>query len=914
MFYLQYAARNLWRSRRWSAFAIFSIAAGVAAMVALRSLGLAIGDSLTSNIRASNHGDITLQRGTGGGFAFDVGDPDDEDHAIQPDDVAAIENWTAERGGQSTTYIVASTVQVAPVDAVTAGRPQFITSYFIDPATYPPTQDITALEPAGVPLGELFQGGNEVVVSENLADANDIQVGDNVRVSGTTEEFIVRGIVPTESEAGFRNLFAAFFGFAYFDKALAEPLSINPNPNSISILLPDERAPQTIDEANILAGELRDLLGRRRGSSSMSITTVPELLSQNQRIADVTGRFIVIMGLGAMLIGGVGIVNTMLVMVRRRTEEIAALKTFGLKGRQVALMFMAEALILGVVGSLVGAIIGIFLSALANAYGETLIQQNLVFRIYPEAILFGLGLGVIVAVVFGVMPVLTAAAVRPGIILRPNETHVPRAGILRSLAALLFVVVALGLIAGQIIGNIPYGLIGVAATLAILGILIGILWILVWFIGRLPAFGNVDLKLALRNLRARRARTATTLLALSAGMFALSSITFFGAGMREILQTTLSGSLGGNVIIFSVLPGALSNPVIEQRLDSLSGVESRTRLLNYDADIVAVNGEAVDSAAASARREEIIEELSEIGGGLENFERITQLAEELERLPSYNLNITVRETTGEDFGGAENITQGRGLRPEDRGVPVMVVSEGTLVSLGGAPGMMLTLEVNNQRVDVEVVGAMGAGGSFSIGGLSESVMPPEVLPGGASSDFGFHLAQVNEDALDTVLLELSAIPLTFSIDITFIDGVMRRFIDQFSALPILVGLLSVGAAAVIMANTVALATLERRRQIGILKAVGLKGRRVLAIMLLENILVSLLGGLLGIGLSALILAIGSAIPSLGLAELNIILVPADAVPVAIALVVGAVGIGALATVLSAQVAINERALNVLRYE
>src|SRR5690606_39087286 len=138
MFYLQYAARNLWRSRRWSAFAIFSIAAGVAAMVALRSLGLANGDSLTSNIRASNHGDITLQRGTGGGFAFDVGDPDDEDHAIQPDDVAAIENWTAERGGQSTTYIVASTVQVAPVDAVTAGRPQFITSYFIDPATYPP--------------------------------------------------------------------------------------------------------------------------------------------------------------------------------------------------------------------------------------------------------------------------------------------------------------------------------------------------------------------------------------------------------------------------------------------------------------------------------------------------------------------------------------------------------------------------------------------------------------------------------------------------------------------------------------------------------------------------------------------------------------------------------------------------------
>ncbi|KXK50476.1 MAG: hypothetical protein UZ13_02487 [Chloroflexi bacterium OLB13] len=47
-FYLGYALRNLWRSRRWSTFAVFSVAAGVATMVALRSLGLAIGDSLAA--------------------------------------------------------------------------------------------------------------------------------------------------------------------------------------------------------------------------------------------------------------------------------------------------------------------------------------------------------------------------------------------------------------------------------------------------------------------------------------------------------------------------------------------------------------------------------------------------------------------------------------------------------------------------------------------------------------------------------------------------------------------------------------------------------------------------------------------------------------------------------------------------
>ena len=178
-----------------------------------------------------------------------------------------------------------------------------------------------------------------------------------------------------------------------------------------------------------------------------------------------------------------------------------------------------------------------------------------------------IAIGMIVSGVFGVLPVLTAVKIRPGIILRPNETHLPRAGVLQSLLALLLVVVALGLIAGQILNNIAIGLIGTAATLLILGILIGLLWIVVWVVGRIPAFGNVNLKLALRNLRSKRVRTATTLLALSAGMFALSSIAFFGAGMRQILQTTLTGTLGGNVMIFPVLPAAIANPLVDNRLD-----------------------------------------------------------------------------------------------------------------------------------------------------------------------------------------------------------------------------------------------------------------------------------------------------------------------------------------------------------
>jgi ABC-type antimicrobial peptide transport system permease subunit len=899
MFYLQYAARNLWRSRRWSAFAVFSIAAGVATIVALRSLGLAIGDSLTSNLRATNHGDFTINESGAGGFAFKFADPEDEDSGFSDAEVAAVKKWVDERGGAMTAYILNNGVQIAVPGSVTAGRPQFTSSIFIDPATYPPSHEIIALDPPGVPLSELFNGSNEVVISKNMADNNKMAVGDRVRVSGTEEEFVITGIVSADHEAGFRNIFAAFFGFAYFDLDSAPVMGLDDWPNAISLTLPDNLAPQTIDDAEAIEDQLRGLL-RSRGWQFMS---VPELRQENQQIADLTGDFIVVMGLGAMLIGGVGIVNTMLVMVRRRTEEIAALKTFGLKARQIAALFMSEALLLGLAGSLLGSLIGILLSRLANAYGETLIQQSLAWRIQPEALLFGIVIGVLVSVVFGVMPVLTAVRIRPNIILRPNETHIPRAGVIQSILGLLFIVLALGLIAGQIIGSPLIGIIGTAVTLALLGILILILWVVVWLVGRAPSFGNVDLRLALRNLRARRLRTATTLLALSAGMFALSSIAFFGQGARQIMSMTLSGTLGGNVMIFSVIPAPIANPLIDSKLDSLEGVTSRTRILTYNGRITAIDGQPVDSESTFARRREIMDEMEEAGENAD-FNRIAALAQELDNLPDYAMDISVRDTTGTNISGG-SVTAGRNLTPDDIGKPVLLLREGDFRQLSVPLGTMLTMEVDGRSYDFELVGVQ-AEASMSFG---EAAAPPDVIAGRGEAGPPLTLAQVEPEHLDNALLELSSLPLIYSIDISFIDGLIGRFINQFSALPILVGLLSLGAAAVIMANTVALATLERRRQIGILKAVGLKGRRVLGVMLLENILISLLGGLLGVGLSALGVFLMSYF---GIQ--TTILIPTDSTPIAIALILAAVGIGAAATFASAQVAIQERALNVLRYE
>lgn len=878
-FYLAYALRNLWRSRRWSTFAVFSVAAGVATMVALRSLGLAIGDSLAADVRATNKGDLTVSAG-GARFFSALTDPSDDANNFSPDMIRRVETWAAERGGEITAYRVSSGTQLTLVGAVTAGRPQFINSYFIDPDSYPLTNDVFAEDPPGVPLGELLTGeGNEVVISRNLADRESISVGDAVRVSGSDRDFVVRGIVPTAVQAGFfqlvsNELLSVIFGFAYFDRdAVDGVLDLNIGPNRLGVIFPDGTP---FDQVDDYRRELWPIVSNGRVSVN-SIRTPSDILEASAVISDVLGRFIVVLGLGAMLLGGVGIINTMLVLVRRRTEEIAALKTFGLKGRQVAMMFLAEAMWIGVFGSLVGGVFGVALSGVANRFGSDLIQQPLSFRIYPEAILFGGVLGVFVSAVFGILPVLSAAKVRPAIVLRPNDVSNVTAGCLPRLAAIGFIVIALGLIAGQIIGFPLVGVIGVAVTLLILGILACVMWAIVWLVGKLPSFGSVDLRLALRDLTTRRMRTAITLLALSAGMFALSSIAFFGESVRDILQFSFTNTLGGNVLMFPVLPQELARPIIDGRLDTLEGVESRSRLMMF-------------------------------AGTLRDIQRAD--GSQPPRMDSLNINVTVRDTDDPNWS-IPGITAGRSLTEADRGTLVAVYIKPQFTPDGEAPayrlGDRLTIYQfsSRQSLTVEIVGIADSSPTGGFGGLW---LPPDLIAP-RYADFTLNLAKIAPDKLNDALLGLSTLPLVLTFDISFFDGILTRLITQFSALPLLVGILSLGAAAVITANTVALATLERRRQTGVMRAIGLKGGRVLRILLLENVIVSLLGALIGIGLSAL----GVWMMTTFSFE-SAILIPRSALPIAVLLVLVAIGIGAFATYASGSVAVRERIMNTLRYE
>src|SRR5690606_11809415 len=193
----------------------------------------------------------------------------------------------------------------------------------------------------GTSLSELINAPTDVVFSQNLAQELEAEVGDTVQISGASESFTLTGIVPTSSEVGFENIIGSLLGYYYLDvSAVTLFPDITPGANTIYVQIP---AP---DQADEIADELREEF------PFVSTTTTTVIRDQNSQVADAVNQLVVVMGLVSLLIGGIGIVNTMLVVVSRRTTEIAVLKTVGLEGEQITILFLVEALLMGLAGSI----------------------------------------------------------------------------------------------------------------------------------------------------------------------------------------------------------------------------------------------------------------------------------------------------------------------------------------------------------------------------------------------------------------------------------------------------------------------------------------------------------------------------------------------------------------------------------
>ncbi len=130
-----------------------------------------------------------------------------------------------------------------------------------------------------------------------------------------------------------------------------------------------------------------------------------------QTISGITGTLTIFLTMIAgisLLVGGIGIMNIMLVSVTERTREIGLRKSVGARSQDILLQFLVEAVVL----SLIGGVIGIVVGAIAAQIGTQLVPQ-LSLTLQADAILLATGVSTFVGVFFGFYPAQRAASMKP---------------------------------------------------------------------------------------------------------------------------------------------------------------------------------------------------------------------------------------------------------------------------------------------------------------------------------------------------------------------------------------------------------------------------------------------------------------------------------------------------------------------
>ncbi len=168
----------------------------------------------------------------------------------------------------------------------------------------------------------------------------------------------------------------------------------------------EERMESATEDISRLLRERHDIpLG---GDDDFSVITQADLVAILGEITGVMTLFLAAIAAISLLVGGIGIMNIMLVSVTERTREIGIRKAVGAKRRDILIQFLVEAVTISLLGGVVGILLGCLGSNLISNLSEDLSTY-----ISPSAILLATGFSIAVGVFFGIYPAMRAARLHP---------------------------------------------------------------------------------------------------------------------------------------------------------------------------------------------------------------------------------------------------------------------------------------------------------------------------------------------------------------------------------------------------------------------------------------------------------------------------------------------------------------------
>ncbi|MBD0709970.1 MULTISPECIES: ABC transporter permease [unclassified Streptomyces] len=520
----------------------------------------------------------------------------------------------------------------------------------------------------------------------------------------------------------------------------------------------------------------------------------------------------------AFLVGIFLIVNTFSMLVAQRTREIGLMRAIGAGRKQINRSVLVEALLLGVVGSLAGAAAGVGLAVglmkIMSSAGMELSTRDLTVKWTTPAL--GLLLGVLVTVVAAYVPARRAGKVSPMAALRDAGTPADgKAGRIRGLVGLVLTAAgAAGLVAASRADEAGPGSawLGLGVVLSLLGfVIVGPLLagIVVRALGVvvLRVFGPVG-RLAERNALRNPRRTGATGAALMIGLALVACLSVVGSSMVASATEELDRSVGADYLVQSAT-GQPIVPQAEATLKKTPGLDHLTSYKQVEATITDTRGRTAPADLTATD-------------------------------PTYPKDLRRELKAGkiEDVYGKGSMSVGHHYADEH----------------GVRLGDVLTLALKGgDTVKLKVVAITADTGNVDKGSMYTSIatvaehLPADRMPQSmlllASAEDGQE-AKVYEDLKDA----LAPYPqykvsnqADFKKDLKDQVGQLLNIVYGLLALAIVVAVLGV-------VNTLALSVVERTREIGLMRAIGLSRRQLRRMIRLESVVIALFGALLGLGL------------------------------------------------------------------
>ncbi|MGZ4524172.1 MAG: ABC transporter permease, partial [Mycobacteriaceae bacterium] len=521
--------------------------------------------------------------------------------------------------------------------------------------------------------------------------------------------------------------------------------------------------------------------------------------------------FLLAFGAIALLVGTFIIYNTFSMIVAQRLQELALLRAIGASRGQVSRSVVFEAVIVGLVGSVVGIAAGVGLAyglrTLLNGFNVGLPSGPL--QLAPRTIIVALLVGVVVTVFSAYGPARRAAKIPPVEAMREQfastGTSLRRRTIIGAVFGVLGVVALVVGASGS--GGGAASLVGLGALALILGVLLGAPALSRPIIGALGVpvakpFGAVG-RLARTNAVRNPRRTAATAFALTLGLMLVSAIGVFGSSAKASVNTLVDSGVKADYILTG--PEAIGVPYAAgAAVRGVSGVDRVVALQNVR---VKVNGK------------------EQGGTGIDGS-------------PEGILPFTMKQGAP-DVSGTKMLVSARTAASNQWPL-------GSTVALTSPDGKTVSTTVTGIYADSQLLGGWM---------VSEQVYR-EVTPEQALADTvvlvkakpGTDLAMLRaglERATDPLLVVQVQ-------DREQFKGTQASQIDTLLA--VLYGLLALAVVIAILGiiNTLALSVVERRREIGMLRAVGMQRSQVRRTIYVESMLIAVFGALVGVVLGVVL--------------------------------------------------------------